>query len=136
MRDASHYHKRSRILKRIGFKSYAEYLKSALWNQIRTKVFLSKGTHCYLCIHRPATTIHHCRYSRADLLGKRMIGMFPLCNICHHEIEFKIDGSKCSVPEMRRLFNKKKKGRHKRLEKSKAKELEVKFPVDETKRVE
>ncbi len=102
--DVSHYLKRNRLLKKLGFGSYREYLMSDLWREIREKVFAAKGRVCFLC-PAAATEIHHCRYAKSDLLGRRMIGMFPLCGKCHHAVEFDPSGRKLSMPQMRHKFN-------------------------------
>lgn len=115
-RDFSHYLKRKRVLRKLGFGSYAAYLASDLWRRIKRLVFAAKGNQCWLCVFRSANQVHHCRYSRLDLLGKRLIGMFPLCDGCHVSIEFDENGRKRTVPEMRQAFNLAKKGRGERLE--------------------
>lgn len=81
------YESRNAILRAIGFRSYSEYLQSDLWKRIRAKVFRVKGRFCMLC-SRPADVPHHNRYHRHDLLGWTLKYINPLCNKCHHEIEF------------------------------------------------
>ena len=116
MKDFSHYRKRDRVLIKMGFASYRDYLKSDLWQRVRREVFQRKGSYCFLCVEAPATEIHHCRYQRSDFLGKRIVGMFPLCGACHRAIEFDEFGAKLTVPEMRRAFNLARVGRGRRLE--------------------
>jgi hypothetical protein len=96
------YQSRFVALRDIGFSSYAEYLASDLWQEIRQKVFKIKGRFCYLC-GRPATELHHNRYHRRDLLGKRLKFINPICRKCHGEIEFR-EGKKSTVAEARKAF--------------------------------
>lgn len=86
------YESRNAILRAIGFSNYAEYLKSDLWKRIRAKVFRVKGRTCMLC-GEPADVPHHNRYHRQDLLGWTLKYINPICNRCHHGIEFD-DGEK------------------------------------------
>lgn len=102
--DMTHYIRRAQVLRKMGFASYAEYLKSPLWASVREKVFAAKGRRCFLCTQRQATQIHHSRYQRLDMLGKRLKDLFPLCGECHREIEFDELGQKLPVPFMRQAF--------------------------------
>lgn len=81
------YAARSILLKEIGFDSYKEYLQSDLWKDIRFRVFMTKGTDCHLC-KEPASQVHHVRYTKATLIGKKLKHLLPICGGCHYKIEF------------------------------------------------
>lgn len=82
------YAERNVILKSIGFDSYADYLKSDLWRDISARV-LSKGRRCWVCKRRrSAREAHHDIYTRRNLLGETLAGIYPVCHICHLAIEF------------------------------------------------
>lgn len=96
LRDGGNYQSRYHYLTELGFGSYQQYLASDLWKKIRARVYRVKGKDCYLC-GSPATELHHNRYHRNDLLGKRLKYIHPLCRTCHEEIEFKADGRKSNL---------------------------------------
>lgn len=97
------YASRNRNLALLGFRSYADYLKSDLWRKIRAKVFLVKGRACWIC-GEYATQVHHNRYHRNDLLGKRLRFLNPICGKCHETIEFRGDDSKATVKQAGKAF--------------------------------
>lgn len=103
------YASRSRTLNLMGFRSYAEYLKSDLWRRVRAKVFASKGRACCICGEH-ATQVHHNRYHRNDLLGKRLRFLNPICGRCHEGIEFLADGNKATVKQAGKAFDRLRKG--------------------------
>ena len=98
------YESRARVLRRMGFRSYAEYLKSDLWREVKARMFKVKGTNCYLC-NRPAYTGHHNRYHEDDLNGNRLKFLHPICQKCHSEIERHSDGTKTEFYEARQRYN-------------------------------
>jgi hypothetical protein len=85
------YSGRDDWLRLMGFQSYREYLASPLWSEVRKRVFYFKGRICYLC-GKAATQVHHTRYHKNDLSGRKLKFLFPICGECHSEIEFDIDG--------------------------------------------
>lgn len=91
-------------LRQIGFGSYREYLESDLWRLVRARVYSVKGYKCYLC-GAPAQAVHHNRYHRNDLLGRRLKFLSPVCNACHETIEFS-HGTKLEVRQVAKRFNK------------------------------
>lgn len=103
-RSFSSYSKRNRILRKMGFPTYGDYLKSDLWKEIRGRVFQVKGQWCRMC-STTATQLHHQRYSKSDLDGSRLKYIFPICGTCHKFVEFAEDGTKLDLIEVRRLFN-------------------------------
>ena len=98
------YGSRNANLRRMGFGSYAEYLASDLWREIRRKVFAAKGRACSLC-NAPASQLHHNRYHTNDLKGKRLTFISPVCRSCHERIEFQ-GGRKVGVMDAARAFRK------------------------------
>jgi hypothetical protein len=80
------------ILFYLGFKSYAEYLRSSLWRRIKS-AFLELHPYCCCCL-RHANQIHHRAYDYDTLAGLSNEQLAPICRKCHNEIEFYTDGSK------------------------------------------
>lgn len=100
------YQSRAWFMKKLGFSSYREYLESALWAEIRKRVFEVKGRRCWLC-GRPATQAHHTRYHEADLTGRKLKHIHPICGPCHKEVEF-MDGEKQTVAGAKKAFKRKR----------------------------
>jgi len=98
------YASRNLTLKLMGFENYGQYLGSDLWDRVRKKVFASKGTRCWLCPGR-GTQIHHNRYHLNDLVGKVIDFMFPICDPCHHLVEFDAKGEKRHLHQAMPEFN-------------------------------
>lgn len=91
------YKHRAKVLKRCGFESYQDYLSSELWTKIKEKQ-LRLNPDCHGC-KRPATQIHHGRYTLLNLLGHSSDYLFSVCGACHFRIEFDRDGKKRNVYE-------------------------------------
>ena len=85
-RKPTGYGERLVSLKTLGFKDYAEYLKSDLWGIVRMKVMQGNPT-CSLC-PRPADQVHHLSYTVADLIGETLDQLKPICKGCHYRVEF------------------------------------------------
>ncbi len=98
------YIHRNKVLGEIGFGTYAEYLASPLWREIRAKRLLTQNT-CSCCTNT-AIVLHHANYYRKLLLGDEKSvkrDLYPLCTSCHRKVEF--DGQrKRSWGESSRLF--------------------------------
>lgn len=88
---------RDHVLALLGYPTYAAYLASELWANIRRRVFKTRGTTCVCGCGRPATVVHHRCYSEANLTGAILKGLLPMHRDCHHEIEFE-NGRKSSLP--------------------------------------
>lgn len=86
-RGSMGYRKRARSLKKLGFDSYEEYLKSNLWKEVKRRVFREFGNNCLLCPAH-AETVHHNRYNIADLSGRNLRHVVPICHSCHRIVEF------------------------------------------------
>lgn len=80
------YRKRDRLLLELGYNSYGDYLSSDIWKRIRIK-FLAKNKVCYGC-SSTSECVHHRMYTEGNLLGETESGLVPLCQYCHHKIEF------------------------------------------------
>lgn len=69
-------------LLRLGFKTYADYLASTLWADIRDDAFARWGRRCKACGFT-ATQIHHANYANATLSGDTTDALWPVCGDCH-----------------------------------------------------
>lgn len=76
------YQKRDKRLAKMGFKCYADYLKSQTWYEIRGKCFARARHKCEVCGHR-ADVVHHLEYLADTLDGKSLDGLIALCHTCH-----------------------------------------------------
>lgn len=79
------YMARNTLLKTMGYKTYAIYLKSPLWRSIRDRV-LAAQDECFCC-GGPPLQIHHRRYDRPTLEGRSLKWLVALCIGCHGLIE-------------------------------------------------
>ena len=75
------------ITEELGFQTYEDYLASELWKQIRKRVFETHGTTC-CCCERKATQVHHHEYSRKNVSGETIDGLYPVCPDCHTSVHF------------------------------------------------
>ena len=78
------YEKRNKILLKLGFKSYGDYLQSDLWKKIKNEAHLILGDRCIVC-RRRANIFHHTVYSIETLLGKDITKLELLCSL-HYKI--------------------------------------------------
>ena len=77
----SPYAYRDDNLRRMGFRSYREYLRSQLWQALRAQALLNPdGTtkKCFRC-WKTATQVHHRAYDPATLAGKNLWALVPVC---------------------------------------------------------
>lgn len=81
------YQRRDVILAEMNFSSYRDYLRSDLWKDIRSRV-IGPYTFCKACRQRPASEVHHLRYDKDTMLGRRVDTLMALCHDCHDRIEF------------------------------------------------
>lgn len=102
-RKGKDYASRNQFLRELGFRCYAEYLRSSLWRTIRDEVYRLKGRDCFLC-GAPATAVHHNRYHMDDLCGKQMRHVNPICGKCHREIEFN-SGEKLTLRQAKGTYD-------------------------------
>ena len=100
------YQERDLLLKELGYGSYADYLASELWKQIRRRVLGAHRGKCGLCGGR-ANQVHHLTYSREAMLGKGILHYCPVCEHCHKKHEFcgdrKVSLAECNA-SMRAAF--------------------------------
>jgi hypothetical protein len=106
----NHYEYRDKVLLRMGFASYREYLNSDLWQSIRDRV-LSENKKCRCCKVNDSQCVHHHDYKQHTLKGKTLRGLVALCNECHVEIEYRGKRKLTDQQEIYRAFQ----GRRKRL---------------------
>lgn len=81
------YEDRNDTLKAMGLGTYAEYLKSAMWERIRDSV-MQDGPLCVCCNSKKATQVHHLSYDYSVLVGEDISKLAPVCGACHHRAEF------------------------------------------------
>jgi hypothetical protein len=89
----SAYQDRNRLLLKMGFGTYADYLESPLWDGIRQRVLERDGGLCWGC-KKPATQVHHQQYTRNNLSGANLFSMVAVCGKCHSEAEMDMDRGK------------------------------------------
>lgn len=77
---------RNRNLTELGYSSYRDYLASDDWQELR-RDRLDKHPSCSLC-GSVATQVHHFSYEYPVLLGLIPELLFPLCQVCHEDVEF------------------------------------------------
>lgn len=106
---ASHYSRRNKLLRELGFPSYATYLTSPLWHSIRLRVWHAAGWRCFGCGYRP-DQVHHDRYDRATLKGATLDHLYAVCATCHKWAEF-LHGSKLSPRQATLRLKKRRKER-------------------------
>lgn len=104
------YAVRNKILRKMGFMNYKDYLKSPIWKTIRDG-HLRMWPRCYGCDSK-AQTVHHGRYTWKNLFGASRQYLFSICHSCHKKCEFTEEGSKrrvrtamSSLKEIRRENN-------------------------------
>lgn len=101
--DMIEYEERDSVLLAIGFASYAEYLNSRKWAQIRNRVLTKRGK-C-ACCGEPATEVHHKDYRQETMIGADISGLVPVCSACHDIAEFNSDGSKATLAAANRSID-------------------------------
>jgi hypothetical protein len=98
------YYPRHVLVRELGFPSYAEYLKSEKWAEIRSAV-LNENSDCRVC-RRPANQVHHLKYTKANLSGENRDDLVGICKECHFLVEYDEDGDKRTIGEARKAFHK------------------------------
>jgi hypothetical protein len=93
------YYEKNLLLIKLGYDSYQAYQNSHLWRSIKRRIPASDV--CALCGDR-ASLIHHMDYHKNTLLGNDISGLIPLCNKCHHLIEF--DGTNKRTLKQAQIF--------------------------------
>lgn len=101
------YRKRERNLKKLGFESYKEYLKSDLWKSIRCLILFERNYTCHFCKGK-ATEVHHLRYTinTLSMVNKHFRGgLTATCRNCHQKISEYAKDNQIQEEEAFRLFN-------------------------------
>jgi 5-methylcytosine-specific restriction endonuclease McrA len=62
---------------------YAEYLKTAHWQRVRTLALEQAGYACDLCGHSEQLEVHHRTYERLGF--ERQSDLLVLCHDCHRD---------------------------------------------------
>jgi hypothetical protein len=88
----------------LGFKSYADYLESALWKKIRRRVLERDQYKCRRCTGR-ANCVHHLAYSVQVLNGEADHLLVSMCHGCHTFVEVDDQGKPRSEQETERLLD-------------------------------
>lgn len=96
LRNFQEYEARNQILASLGFPSYKDYLQSELWSRIRGQILDRDNRTCDAC-KRPASHVHHRKYTLENLSGKSLGWMVSLCPRCHHNAEFNAKYGKVSL---------------------------------------
>lgn len=84
------------VLQAYGYATYADYLRSSMWQAVRAKVLAAAKCQCG-CGHA-ANQVHHQTYTEANLLGLSIKGMVAIRAECHYAIEF-AEGCKVELPQ-------------------------------------
>lgn len=99
------YADRNRTIRMLGFATYADYLKSAMWRRIAAEAYSTHGRNCLLC-RNASETLHHISYGMLVLMGLNLKPIVPLCNSCHYRVEFFRNGKKRKLVQAQTAFNK------------------------------
>ena len=91
------YGERNKIIYKLGFASYTDYLRSDLWKEVRGRV-LKRRYGCKIC-PKIANQVHHIYYTYENLSGKSLNGLWSLCAECHVACEFNSNNEKLSPEE-------------------------------------
>lgn len=102
-KHAQTYADRNRLLNKLGFATYSEYLASPVWASIQRRAYQFHGSECRLC-QKPAQCIHHRGYGRAVLLGENLSPLVPLCSNCHFKVEHESNGRKRKLHEAQTAY--------------------------------
>lgn len=105
----------------LGYCSYADYLKSALWVSIRSRVYEAKGRVCLECKEAPATEIHHRRYDEDTLRGLTLNYLVPICDPCHERIHNINRAARLKQAQAKRTSNKQERKVERKKQRSKSK---------------
>jgi hypothetical protein len=96
------YSRRNRLLSKLGYLGYRDYLKSDDWKRIRAEVMATDPL-CILC-ERRAEVLHHSQYTVDVLLGLNNSRLAPLCHRCHERIEIDELGKKRSMSDANHIL--------------------------------
>jgi hypothetical protein len=100
------FHRRNQILKKLGYKTYEEYLKSAFWSAVRRRTLTRDRFICRLCPNK-ATEVHHTVYDFFTLKGKTLQHLYAICSPCHERVTFESPGVRHNPDKMRELTERK-----------------------------
>jgi hypothetical protein len=89
-------------LHRLGFKTYAEYLASPHWRELKRR-YLASSLRKHCSCGKPRRDFHHLTYER--LGAEKLTDIEPLCRTCHE------DRHRKARPKPHRSHGRKKKRR-------------------------
>ena len=78
--------KQKRKKKKKRKPTYTDYLKGAVWREIRKRVFKLKGRFCEACQSTEKIHVHHTTYSKDVMNGDTLRGLFVLCETHHDQV--------------------------------------------------
>lgn len=81
------YADRDENLKRLGFKSYRQYIESPFWAGIRDRALKRAQGLCERCGSGRSIQVHHRSYDLATLAGTSIDSLTVVCRSCHCEAE-------------------------------------------------
>lgn len=86
------YTARNALLRKQGYKSYGDYLRSPHWRKLRAAYRASDLPQTCICGEDEDTQLHHITYERVG--DERLSDLVPLCPSCHnlvHVLEWRGD---------------------------------------------
>lgn len=92
-------------LNSLGFSNYDQYLRSSLWQGIRSRVLELNGPLCCLCREEHASEVRQTRYSHDAMSGQTLKMTQALCDGCYQNIEFNHKGKRRSALTGNGKFN-------------------------------
>lgn len=85
-----------------GYLSYQEYLKSDIWKNKRTEIFILYDYKCYVCGDNKELHCHHKSYDR---VGKELNeDLVPLCKLCHDFLHWLCNRDEADIIETEKVF--------------------------------
>jgi 5-methylcytosine-specific restriction endonuclease McrA len=104
------YIERNKLLEKLGYPTYQEYLASPLWAVVRARVMQRDGWACRLCSEgkrgKGSLQVHHSCYDKATLLGWSLKHLYTICRKCHDNLEHGRDGEKRALKKVAKITRK------------------------------
>lgn len=90
------YIRRNKLLKKLGFDSYQQFLASDKWREMKKTQYQDyvNGKACCFCGSNEEVHLHHAKYKKGNLDRAKVSGTLPVCAVCHlgiHTIEKMLD---------------------------------------------
>lgn len=88
LQSTKEYDRRNKALRKLGYGSYQEFLRSPYWNALRSVHFLRPGnSQCFICKSRFNLHAHHQTYERIHF--ENATDLITLCDKHHKEVHDK-----------------------------------------------